>query len=204
MIIDTIRVSTLVLISFMLVGCKVLPDIIELDQNKQGSNEILEASPGTAADKTQDQLIDLALIHSSFQFALRVPDNWRAEYVTANQSINLYNSTEDGQSNLDKSQIFIRQFTANSFLTLSTVKIYSREVTTVGSRQAVRYDIEKKSSVANFSSQPAWRNQRHQLIDIRFSETSPSKFYVIAYSPTLAVVDFERIIDSIIFANDAT
>ncbi len=145
---------------------------------------------------------DLSVINKAFRFSLAVPNGWQAEYVSATQAINLYDPRSNGLDNLEKSQVFIRQFTANDFLTLSTVKIYSSEQTIVGDHPAVRYEIEKKPEVPVFAGQPYWRSQRHRLVDIRFAETNPSIFYVIAYSPELAGEIFEDIIDSIVFDND--
>lgn len=122
---------------------------------------------------------------SQYQWQSTVPSTWSAESVASIEAINLYDPTAEGTNNLEKSQIFIRYFSANQFLTLQTVTIHSKIDLTVNSRPAVRYDIEKKSSVANFGNQPLWRSQRHIVTDVRVSDTNPSVFYVIAKRPDL-------------------
>lgn len=146
--------------------------------------------------------VDLSTADPSFRFSAAIPAGWQIEYVPTISSLNLYDPTAPQETNRDKSQIFIRQFTANEFLTLDTVEILSQEETTVGVHDAVQYHIVKKPGVPDFVEQPFWRNQEHRLIDIRFSKRNPSVFYVFAYHPQLDVAVFEEFIDSIEFHND--
>lgn len=122
---------------------------------------------------------------SQFSFSAEVPKTWDAEVVSGISSINLFDSADPGTNNLEKSQIFIRYFEANQFLTLTTVNILDRTETTVAKQPAVRYTIEKKASAAKFSNQPEWRNTKHTVTDVRVSDSSPSVFYVIAKNPEL-------------------
>ena len=134
----------------------------------------------------------------------KIPNAWVVDYVRSIECINVYDSGKNGNPNIEKSVIFIRYFNANSFLTLNTVNILSRTDSNVNSHTAVRYEIKNKSGVANFPNQPLWRNMQHKLIDIRYSQTNPSTFYVIAYSPELQVDQFEKFIDSLKFHNDSS
>ena len=121
----------------------------------------------------------------NFIFAVKIPVGWQAEAVPEIDAINFYDPASEDNTSLEQSQIFIRNFRANSFLTLATVTIHSRENLTINNRPAVRYDIEKKPGVPNFPNQPSWRNRRHIVTDIRVSDKNPSVFYVIAKRPEL-------------------
>ncbi len=134
---------------------------------------------------------DLEGLVGPFAFSVEVPLGWQVEVVPAIEALNFYLPDAQGSSNLDKSQIFVRYFTANGFLTLSTVTIFSQTATTILGRPAVVYDIEKKSGVTNFSSQPFWRNQRHTVTDIRETDSNPATFYVFSQRPGIdqAIVD---------------
>lgn len=140
----------------------------------------------TAASTKTVRVTSIPGAHSAFTFEAKIPTAWEAESIAGSNAINFYDPHAEGATNLEKSQVFIRSFEANSFLTLSTVTIHNRTETTVNNRPAVRYDIEKKSGVANFTNQPAWRNQRHIVTDVRVSDTTPSVFYVIAQRPDLS------------------
>lgn len=137
-----------------------------------------EAVPTTKLFDTDD-LIDL---DSSYNFSVEIPAGWEVENVAEIQSINFYDPTAEGDTNLDKSQIFVRYFLAQEFLTLSTVTIHASTELSINGHDAVEYDIEKKSSVDNFPSQPSWRNQRHLVTDIRVS-TNSLVFYVFGQRP---------------------
>lgn len=132
-----------------------------------------------------------------YDFDLSMPLGWRAESISAVEAISLYDPQAAGESDLEKSQIFIRYFRANKFLTLDTVTIHSRQELIVGGRPAVRYDIEKKPAAPTFPSQPSWRNKRHLVTDIRLSDASPSIFYVIASRPDLDPAIYQAILDSL-------
>lgn len=129
---------------------------------------------------------------SQFRFRVEIPAEWNTEAIGAIEAINIYDPDASGSTNLEKSQIFVRYFTANSFLTLSTVTIFEQESLTVANRPAVRYLIEKKPSAASFPNQPTWRNEKHTVTDVRESDSNPSVFYVIAKHPDLNQEIFER------------
>jgi len=139
---------------------------------------------------------EIAGAATTFSFSAEVPNGWEAEAVSATQAINFYDPNSSGANNLEKSQIFVRFFSGNSFLTLSTVTIHSREETSINGRPAVRYDIEKKANVAQFSGQPSWRSERHIVTDVRVSDSNPSVFYVIAKRPDLADATYQKFLDS--------
>ncbi|MBI2484291.1 M23 family metallopeptidase [Candidatus Uhrbacteria bacterium] len=136
-----------------------------------------------------------------FRFDGTIPDGWKVEYVPEIQALNIYDP-EAADTDREASQIFIRQFTASTFLTLSTVAIHSREETQLHGKDAVRYEIEKKPGIPSFPHQPQWRSERHRLIDVRYSKQSPSVFYVIAFNPLLEKRIEEEFLASLSFHND--
>lgn len=140
--------------------------------------------------------------HAAYQFRATIPAEWRVEAVAETDALNIYDPAASGETNLEKSQIFIRYFTASTFLTLQTVTIHEQTALTVGGRPAVRYDIEKKAGIADFANQPSWRSQRHIVTDIRVSDNNPSTFYVIAANPTLDMPAYEAFLTSLIVNQD--
>src|SRR5262245_56895164 len=82
-------------------------------------------------------------ISGNFQFTSEIPDSWQVEAIPTIDAINIFDPNATGTNNLEKSQIFIRNFKANSFLTLSTVTIHSRTEVVINGPPAIRYDIEK-------------------------------------------------------------
>lgn len=160
-------------------------------------------------ENTDEASIDRKKIHFShfdpvYRFAATIPESWEVAYVPEIQSINIFDPASSGNTPLEQSQIFIRTFTANKFLTLSTVDILGQEETSVHGHEAVRYRIEKKPGVADFSHQPHWRNEEHKLIDVRLQSQGESQFYVFAYNPQMPEDDFMAFIDSLQFDNDAS
>lgn len=140
---------------------------------------------------------DIAGVAPQFTFQANIPASWKAESISGIEAISFYDPLASGNTSLEKSQIFIRHFTASQFLTLSTVTIHSRESLIVAGRPAVRYDISKKTGVLNFANQPLWRNERHVVTDIRVSDSSPSVFYVIAKRPDLDQGVYEDFLNSL-------
>lgn len=155
-------------------------------------------TPGVVLTTKMFKASEVAGVSSKYSFSAMIPSNWEAEYVTATDAINLYDPAAAGESNLEKSQIFIRNFSGNDFLTLSTVTIFSRTSTTVAGRPGVRYDIEKKAGVALFPNQPSWRSERHIVTDIRVGDKSPSVFYVIAQKPGLEQSIYDQFLESLL------
>jgi hypothetical protein len=180
--------SLLVIVSFVFIaaGCNRPPVKMET------------TSPQEQSVETQIN-VEFSELNSSYKFSGKVDNKWKVEYVAASDSINIFDPTIEAESSLEQSQIFIRYFRANDFLTLTTVDILSKEATEVSGHPAVRYEIKKKAGVANFTNQPLWRSGQHKLIDIRHSETNPSIFYVFAYNPVLPSSVFEEFISSLEF-----
>jgi murein DD-endopeptidase MepM/ murein hydrolase activator NlpD len=140
---------------------------------------------------------DIANVPSKYNYSIEVPESWQAEVVKEIEAVNLYDPHAEGTNNLEKSQVFIRYFEANSFLTLSTVDILERSEFTIQTRPAVRYVIQKKASTANFANQPSWRNQKHTVTDVRLTDTNPSIFYVVAQRPGLNNTVYNHLFDTI-------
>jgi hypothetical protein len=157
-------------------------------------------SPQTAQYKTI-RAQDVADVPAQYRYSVAVPQSWEIEIVKQAEAINFYDPNAAGANNLEKSQIFIRYFTANQFLTLSTVDILERSEQTIHGRPAVRYVIQKKASVPNFANQPTWRNEKHVVTDIRVSDTNPSIFYVVAKNPDLSEEAYQHFFDSIKLGN---
>ncbi|MDA2935818.1 M23 family metallopeptidase [Patescibacteria group bacterium AH-259-L05] len=146
--------------------------------------------------------VDFSQFHSLFRFSGEIPNGWKVEFVPEIIAFNIYNPESSAASIREQSQIFIRYFEASRFLTLSTVDITLREETKSNGHPAVRYEIIKKPGVPNFPHQPGWRNEKHRLIDIRFTNNSPSLFYVFTYTPSLEEYMFDDFINSLTFHND--
>lgn len=134
-----------------------------------------------------------------FPLSFSIPDNLAFDYVAQSEAINIFSLSGEGTT-LERSQIFMRYFDARTFLTLSTVDVYSTEVLTVGQDyDARRYDIEKKDSIADFANQPSWRNERHMVTDFTAAEDY-GRYYVVAVNPDFAseiYEDFLRTVDII-------
>jgi len=145
----------------------------------------------TSADRDQipeSQTLQAAAIPNvaaAYQFSGTIPATWQAEAIPAIDAINIFDPAAPGDTSLEQSQIFIRTFSANDFLTLDTVTILNQLDLTINGRPAVEYRITREASAAPFPSQPSWRNQEHIVTDVRVADTNPSVFYVIAQRPDL-------------------
>lgn len=164
-----------------------LPDIVE---------DILDG------ENESTKRVDFSSFNQLYRFSAELPSQWEVEFIPQTEAINIYDPLDIAENNFEKSQIFIRNFVANTFLTLSTVDIIVQESTQALGRDAVRYEIIKKPGIANFSSQPMWRSEQHKLLDIRFTENNPSIFYVFAYRPEIGKEAFDAFIQSLQFHND--
>lgn len=176
------------------------PTASQMPTEAQMDQLLKSPSPDLTASASLTQRIDARIISSAdtnFQFTATMPALWQAAAVPEIDAINLFNPHVAGENDLEKSQIFIRFFRANAFLTLSTVTIHERTEFTLSGRPAVRYDIEKKPTAAGFPSQPSWRNVRHIVTDIRVTDTNPSVFYVIARRPNLDQAVYEAFLTSL-------
>ncbi len=153
-----------------------------------------------------DQHVDLSRLDGSnglFRFFATLPAGWHAEYSSDAKALLIYDHINpQAKYTQDEAIIFINTFTAKSFLTLTTVDITKRSPTTIAGRSAMIYEITKKSTAPAFANQPAWRNEKHEVTDIRFTKNNPSIFYVIARNPKLSVDTFGTILNSLQFHND--
>ena len=146
--------------------------------------------------------IDFSNFNPKFRFSATVPSEWLVEYIPQIAAVNIYNPNASAGTALDKSEIFIRYFESDGFLTLATVDFYGKTAATIMGHDAMRYEIQKKSGVPDYAYQPGWRGKRHKLTDIRFSKSSPSLFYVFAYDPALSEAKYNNFINSVEFHND--
>lgn len=145
---------------------------------------------------------DIEGVDKIYKFQAQIPANWKIEAVPEIKSINIYDPSIKAENNLEKSQIFIRHFTANTFLTLRTVTIFDSQQMFINNRPTVVYDIAKKDSTANFPSQPSWRNARHSVTDIRETDSNPSTFYVFGRNPKLSEDIWNHFIQSVKFEKE--
>jgi hypothetical protein len=182
----------------------VIQDIQEkrVDGEDDSEPEGEEVSSASISVDGETSRIDFSSLDQTYRFSATIPDVWKVEYASAIDSINIYDPADGRESIRDKSRIFIRQFRAKDFLTLKTVAILEREETSVKGHDAVRYTIEKHAGVADFQSQPYWRNLVHSLVDIRLASSGKTWFYVFSYHPNLDPALFESFIDSLVFHND--
>ncbi len=164
-----------------------------------------QKNPTTNSKKEQNpqQKIDFKTINPDFKFTSYIPNEWKIENVSTIDSINIYDPEVLAENNLEKSQIFIRQFKASEFLTLNSVNIIKQESVSINEHEAIRYEIEKKDNIADFPNQPSWRNTKHKLIDIRYTKSDPSIFYVFSYNPLLSEEKFNSLINQLVFDNDS-
>ena len=146
--------------------------------------------------------VDFSEFNPVFRFSAELPNIWQVEYVSEIEALNIYGPAQAAMPARELSQIFIRYFKANDFLTLRTVDILKREQLEVQGHPAVRYKIRKKDGVPDFSHQPAWRNQEHEVTDVRFTKANPSIFYVFGRNPALPNEEFEKFLASVQFHND--
>lgn len=179
---------TLVLSFLLLSGCAPMFD-----------NTLAPPAPSESASTRTD----FGSISRTYRFSGQLPEGMAVEYVSDIDSINVYATEAEGESVREKSQIFIRHFRANTFLTLSTVDILEKTEKKIGNHDAIAYRIKKKESVADFADQPSWRNEEHTVLDIRFADTNPSDFYVFSYHPSLDEKVFTDFVESLWFHNDA-
>lgn len=192
----------------------LLGGAVVVRQNMKGADEpvIPEAAKEIVSDIVEKMQVETASTYTRTQFShtspiytfsAEIPNEWNIEWVSELESINIYDSSAEGDSAREQSQIFIRHFNAQDFLTLSTVTIVSQEETEVHGHEAVAYTIVKKEGIADFADQPLWRNQEHSLVDIRYTKSNPSEFYVFSYNPSLDKKVFNAFIESIAFHNNA-
>src|SRR3989344_6153278 len=164
-------------------------------------DKVTPIKPIDQVSETNDtiKLVDFSKINSEFLFSAEIPKEFEVEYIPQLKAINIYNPSLGGQTNIEKSQVYISFFQASKFLTLSTVNITRQDKATVKEREAILYEITKKDGLPNFSGQPDWRNFKHHALDIRLTQDSPSYFYSFAYNPNLSQKVFDDFVNSLIF-----
>ena len=125
-----------------------------------------------------------------------VPDDWDVEFVPTLKALNLYRVSGSGTAR-ERSQLFIRYFDADRFLTLGTVSILSSSDLDVGAGnyRARRYEIVKKPGVPDFPDQPTWRNAKHTVTDFRAGD-GYTRYYVVAANPDLDPAVYDRVLSS--------
>ncbi len=171
-------------------------------QGASSSLPPLLASPRAREETFRYERTDFSEFNPIFRFFAEVPRAWKIEYVPEIEAISIYDPAIPGENAREQSQIFIRYFEANDFLTLRTVDILEREQFEVRGHPAVRYVIRKKDGVPDFPRQPSWRNAKHTVVDVRLTVRSPSRFYVFGKNPELAPDEFEKFLSSLVFHND--
>jgi len=199
-----VKILFYVCMAAVITGCRQQP-IVQQDRSNSGQRVEINTDSSLPSEKQEIQeevRVVFGSYDEAFRFTGSIPNKYQVEYIPEIRSINIYDQSAGGSTAREQSQIFIRFFTASTFLTLPTVDILKREETTFKDHAAVRYEIIKKPRVAAFTAQPQWRNERHSLIDIRLSVTSPTTFYVFAYNPDLPAVVFERFMSTIVFDDD--
>lgn len=183
--------SSLIVITLLAGGCS--------NDNRVQTNNLQKTN---SPEERNFKDLDFSHFNSNYQFSSQIPQNWQIEYIPATKSLNIYNPENQANNNLEKSEIYISYFTSNQFLTLNTVNILSKQETLLKGHKAIKYEIIKKDEVPNFVNQPLWRSQKHKLIDVRYSESNPSNFFVIAYNPQLSQSIFDKFTESLNFYND--
>lgn len=185
------KIFFLFTIIFIAAGCNKTPTT----NTNSPTNPIVEQE--IPKSDTQ-QTVDFSTLQSIYALTGALPSTWKVEYIKTIEAINIFNPNLPGTT-LEQSQIFIRYFSANKFLTLSTVNILQREELTILGHSAVKYEIKKKDGVANFANQPIWRNQQHIVVDIRSTDNNPTTFYVFAKNPNLPEETFNTFLNSLQF-----
>lgn len=186
------KILLLSTIIFIAVGCNNNAPTTKTDSvtNPIAQQEITK--PDT------QKTVDFSQLQSIYALTGTIPSTWKVEYIKTIEAINIFNPDLPGTT-LEQSQIFIRYFTANKFLTLSTVNILQREELNILGHSAIKYEIKKKDGVANFANQPIWRNQQHIVVDIRSTDNNPTTFYVFAKNPNLPEETFNTFLNNLQF-----
>ncbi|HLG26011.1 MAG TPA: M23 family metallopeptidase [Candidatus Gracilibacteria bacterium] len=137
-----------------------------------------------------------------FGIQFTIPEGWEVEYIPSLKALNLFTLSGTGTARA-RSQILIRYFDAKDFLTLSTVTIHDTKDLKIGTENYIarRYDIEKKSGIADFADQPVWRNTRHIVTDFR-EKGGFTRYYVVAANPALDVNTYESVLASMTITKD--
>ncbi|HCE86747.1 MAG TPA: hypothetical protein DEP08_03060, partial [Candidatus Jacksonbacteria bacterium] len=103
------------------------PPIIEVPNQSTTSTpttalpDLQPEQPPIVAEKKVYTTVDFSEYNSDYQFKAIIPPNYQVEYVNVIESINIYDPQAEGGVPRDQPQIFIRKFSASTFLTLNTV-----------------------------------------------------------------------------------
>lgn len=201
----------MIILSLLITGCTHIsshpPTLANTTANESSEIDLSEDDKIDSSDPEPNSNEKFKILVSAnipnvdpaFNFQARIPAIWEVEYVAASLAVNIFDPQAPGDSTLEKSQIFIKYFMASQFLTLSSVKIYSREEITINYHPAVRYEIEKKAESLIFPSQPTWRSKRHFVTDIRSTTQNPTIFYVFAKRPELKDEIYDYFVKSLVF-----
>jgi len=187
---------------FFLCGCSFEKDTEPSIKDHVPAPVIEEQPKEEVAPEQVVREITFSDVGENFLFFGSIPESWSVAYDEQSDAVNIFDAEAEGETNLEKSQIFIRQFEGDDFLTLDTVEIGERREHTVNEHAAVSYDITKKSTAPDFPNQPKWRNAWHTVTDVRYQKESPSRFYVFAKNPDLPEETFQSFIASLQFFND--
>lgn len=170
--------------------------VVSINSSQEtGTNNAVKENGGYKTLTTND----IDGVSRQFDFSFSIFEDWRVGPLSASRALNIYNPTSGSDGSLEQSQIFVTFFTANNFQTLKSVNILSREEHFLNERPAVTYIIRKKDGVADFVSQPSWRNLTHKITDVRLRDENPSTFYVFAKNPELSEAEFQRFLNSLEF-----
>lgn len=161
----------------------------------------VDAATNTTADLIDFSTADLPDRDPVFSFNVSIPKTWRAEYVPAAKAINLYDSQVGGNSNLDRSMIFITYYSAETFTAPLNMDIKSQSEATISKLAVKTYIIQKNSDRKKFAGQPAWLDLEHRITDIRTTDAKPTIFYSLAIAPGLSDAQFSTFLASLAMAN---
>ncbi|MBI2552772.1 M23 family metallopeptidase [Candidatus Uhrbacteria bacterium] len=176
--------------------------IVPNSHGRENLGQLPESEEATREQSSALIRVDFSEFNPVFRFSAELPSTWQAEYVPEIEALNIYGPVQAAMPARELSQIFIRYFEASDFLTLRTVDILERAQLEAQGHAAVRYTIRKKKGVADFPYQPSWRNETHEVTDVRFAKNSPGVFYVFGRNPDLPKEEFEKFFQSIQFHND--
>src|SRR3990167_3809697 len=125
-------------LTLVIIGLALGTGALWLVVQPNGANapESADSEDEIKADTRQIHAEEIEGAGSVYHFTVTIPNTWQAESVAGSQAINLYDPEATGDTNLDKSQVFIRTFRASDFLTLQTVLIHSREALEVDAHPA--------------------------------------------------------------------
>lgn len=197
-----------IIIATIIIGIVLLGNFFyqHTDDKNAQTNTLQPRKPSIEAEKPVEHTKhiiarEITMLPAYTSLSFNIPSEWEVSYVPAVEAINIFDPKAAETGNLEKSQIFIRYFRANEFLTLSTVTIISRTTGILKDKSMIDYTIQKKPNVPNFNNQPSWRNEEHRAVDVRASDKNPSFFYSFAKRPSVVDEVFENFLNSVSIEN---